>query len=98
MNKILIILVLGVIIALLKAALIALVVGLLLALTISFIRRPGHTIGFLGCLGLLGLAGAQPLACILMLGAVGVVVVALGTHRETAKLLLLTDGREGHPN
>jgi hypothetical protein len=46
----------------------------------------------------LGLANAQPIACIVTLGVVGVMVVILGTRRETAKLLLLTDGREHRAN
>lgn len=88
-NKILALLVLGAALAVLKAAAIALVMALLLSLLYALILRPGDTLALLACLGFLGLAGAHPLACIVTLGAVGIVVLA-------RRRPLLVSGREHH--
>ncbi len=89
MNKVLTLLMIGFTLALLKAAAIALVLILLVLLLYALILRPGDTLALLACLGFLGLAGAHPLACIVTLGVVGVVVLAI-------RQPLLVSGREHH--
>lgn len=96
MNYLLAFLVLMVALAVLRILLMVVGVALLLTLVVAIIIRPRDTLVLLGGLGVLGLANAQPIACIVTLGVVGVAVVMLGVRRETAKLLLLTDGREHH--
>lgn len=96
MNKVLGLLMLAVVLALVKAVLIALMAALLLALFVSFIRRPGDTLVFLGCLTLLGLAGAQPIACVVSLGVVGVVAVVVGARQKARRSPLLIEGPKTH--
>lgn len=80
--------------AILKAAVVALIAALLLALLWSFITQPRETLVLLVTLALMGVANAQPLACIVALGVVGVAVVVAGAKQKPRRPLLLTDGRE----
>ena len=98
MNYLLAFLVLMIALAVLRILLMVAGVALLLTLVVAIIIRPRDTLVLLGGLGVLGLANAQPIACIVTLGVVGVAAVMLGVRRETAKLLLLTDGREHYSN
>lgn len=96
MSKLLGLLIFGVVLATLKAVLIVLVIMLLLALTFAFATRPRETLVFLGVLTIYGLASAQPIACIITLGIVGVVAVMARTRRKSRGKILPTDGREHH--
>ncbi len=71
MGRFLLLIVLCVALAVLRAVIVAAVALAALALIVSFITRPKQTLVFLGTLALSALAVAQPLACI-----VGLVVVA----------------------
>ena len=64
-----------------KAMVVALAIGLGLALVVSFIRRPGETLAFLGAFGLLGLAQARPVACIVAMAIIALAVVVAGSGR-----------------
>lgn len=82
MSRLLLLLILCVALALFRAVAVALVVALALALIGSFIARPRETLTFLGTLSLSVLAVAQPLACIVALGIVGMVIVLTGRSRN----------------
>lgn len=82
--------------AVLKILLMVVSVALILTLVAAIIIRPRDTLVLLGGLGVLGLANAQPIACIVTLGAVGVAIVLAGAWRKPKHQLLLTDGREHH--
>lgn len=82
MKKLLVLLILCVALAVIKAVAVALAVALALMLIGSFIARPRETLTFLGTLSLSALAVAQPLACIVALGLVGVVIVLTGRKRN----------------
>lgn len=84
MNKLLVLLILGVVLAVLRAVAVALTALLLLTLIGSFIARPRETLAFLGTLALSALAVAQPLACIVALAIVGVVIVVSRRRRHPA--------------
>lgn len=84
MNKLLVLLILGVVLAVLRAVAVALAALLLLTLIGSFITRPRETLTFLGTLGLSALAVAQPLACIVVLAIVSVVIVVSRRRRSPA--------------
>lgn len=71
MGRFLLLIVLCVALAVLKAVIIAAVALAALALIVSFITRPTQTLVFLGTLALSALTVTHPLACI-----VGLVVVA----------------------
>jgi hypothetical protein len=96
MNKVLVLLMLAVVLAIVKAVLIPLAITLLLVLVYAFVTRPRHTLVFLAALTLIGLASARPTAFIIALGVLGVVVVVVVARRKTRSQLLLTDGREDH--
>lgn len=74
MGRFLLLIVLCVALAVLKAVIIAAVALAALALIVSFITRPKQTLVFLGTLALSCLTVAQPIACILTLGLVGVII------------------------
>lgn len=82
MKRFLVLLILCVALAVLKAAAIALVALVATMLLFGFITRPQQTMVFLGALALSILAVAQPLACIVTLGAVGVVIAWTGHRRN----------------
>lgn len=82
MKRFLLLLILCVALAVLRAAAIALVAFVATMLLFGFITRPQQTMVFLGALALSTLALAQPLACIVTLGVVGVVMVLTGRNRN----------------
>lgn len=96
MSRLLLLLVLGVAFALTKALVIVLLLAVLLALVTCFIVHPKGTLLLLGGIGLLGLADAQPLACIITFGFVGVVAVLAGPERKSRGQVRLTGAREDH--
>ena len=98
MKHLAVLLILGAVLAVLRAVVIALGIAVVLALLVSLINRPRETLVFLVCLGLLALAGAQPLACIITLGLVAIVSVVANAKSETRSQTLLTDGCEHHSN
>ena len=67
------------------------VVALMIALLLSFILRPRETVTGLLVLALCGLASAQPVACIVTLGILALVAMAMGRPRQQ---LLLTDDHQ----
>ena len=74
----------------------ALIATLALALVWSFFTRPRETLVLLGTLALMGLANAQPLACIIALGVLGIAVVLAGRTRKRPDGRLLTGNGESH--
>ncbi|WP_312404511.1 hypothetical protein [Brevundimonas sp.] len=74
MGRFLLLIILCVALAVLRAVIVAAVALAVLALIVSFITRPKQTFVFLGTLSLSALTVAHPLACILTLGLVGVVI------------------------
>lgn len=82
MKKLLVLLILCVTLVVLRVAALVLAVALALMLIGSFIARPKETLTFLGTLSLSALAMAQPLACIIALGVIGVVIVLTGRKRN----------------
>lgn len=88
MKKLLVLIILCVALAVIRAVAMALAVALALMLISSFIARPRETLVFLGTLSLSALAVAQPLACIVALGVVGVAVVIAGRNRRIRPLSL----------
>ena len=83
---------LGVAFAVLRMAVVALIVVLMTALLLSFITRPRETLTYVLSLGLCSLISARPVACIIALGIITLVVVAIGAVRRPRRQLLLTDG------
>lgn len=83
--------------AVLRLALIVVALALAIAVLVALIRRPGHTLLFLGCMVVIGLASAHPVACIIALGVVGLATAILGVRRNRPRQMLLTDGREQDP-
>lgn len=75
MGRFLLLIVLCVALAVLKAVIIAAFALAVLALIVSFITRPRHTLVFFGTLALSALTAAQPLACIVALAVVALAVV-----------------------
>lgn len=83
--------VLGIAVAVLRVVVVALVVALAIALLLSFITRPRETFTGLLVLALCGLASAQPVACIVTLGILALVAMAIPKPRQQ---VLLTDDRQ----
>ena len=96
MNKVAGFLALCLVVAMLRALVVALVVAMMIALLWSFITQPRETLLLLGSLALMGLANAQPLACILALGVIGVAAILASAKQKARSPPLLTDGREHH--
>lgn len=96
MNYLLAFVVLMLALAVLRILLMVVGVALLLTLVVAIIIRPRDTLVLLGGLGVLGLASAQPIACIVTLGVVGVAIMLAGAWRKPKHQLLLTDGGEHH--
>lgn len=78
MGRFLLLIVLCVALAVLRAVIIAAVALAALALIVSFITRPRQTLVFLGTIALSALTVAQPITCII---AVIVIVVAIASMR-----------------
>lgn len=75
MGRFLLLLILCVALAVLRAVVIAALALAVLAFIVSFITRPKQTLVFLGTLALSALTVAQPLACIVALVVVALAVV-----------------------
>ena len=82
LNKLLLLLILGVALALLRAVAITLVALLALTLLVAFITRPRQTLVFLATLALSALTVAQPIACIVAMTTVAIVVVLARRRRR----------------
>jgi hypothetical protein len=97
MNRVLVLLMLAVGLALAKALVAALLITLLLVVVCALVTRPGETLASLGCAVIFGLACAQPIAFIITLGVLGVVaVVVAGAKRKSRGQTRLAD-IEGDP-
>lgn len=96
MNKVVGLLTLCVAVAVLRAAVVALVMAMIIALLWSFITRPRETLLLLGTFAVLGLANAQPLACIIALGVIGLAAIVASARQRARPPVLLNDGREHH--
>lgn len=94
MNKLVVLLILAVALALAKVVLLGLVIALFLALSYALITRPRELFLFLGAVTLLGLAGAHPLACIMTLGVVATLSAVANAKPEARTQAPLTYGRE----
>lgn len=75
MGRFLLLLILCVALAVLRAVVIVAVALAVLALIVSFITRPKQTLVFFGTLALSALTVAEPLACIVALAVVALAVV-----------------------
>ncbi len=93
MNKLLLLLILGVALAILRVVAIALAALVLVTLLVAFITRPRQTLVFLGTLALSALTVAQPIACIIAVTTVAIVVVVARRRRRPKpyRQHLLTD-------
>ena len=89
--------VLGVAFAILRMAVVALIVVLMIALLLAFITRPRETLTYVLSLGLCSLISARPVACIVALGIITLVVVAIGALRRRSNQLPVTDDRSAAP-
>ena len=96
MNRFVTLLTFCVAVAILRVVVVALIAALALALLWSFITRPREMLVLLGTLALMGLANAQPLACIIALGVLGIAVVLAGRTRKRPDGRLLTGNGESH--
>lgn len=84
MNKVLVLLMLAVGLALVKALVVALSIALLLVVVWAFVTRPSETLASFGCVAIFGLAAAHPIAFIIALSVLGVVAVVLtGARRKS---------------
>lgn len=77
--------------AIVRIAMAALIVISMIALLLSFMTRPRETFTGLLAVALCTLASAQPIACIVTLGGLVLVAMAMRKPREQ---LLLTDDRQ----
>lgn len=84
MNRILLLVVICVALAALKAVALLIVALLALAVVVAFIMHPRHTVIFVVTLTLSATVMAQPLACI---GVALVAVVALASYRRRRRRL-----------
>lgn len=84
MGRFLLLIILCVTLAVLRAVIMAVVALAVLALLVSFLTRPKQTLVFLGTLALSALTVAQPLACIMALGLVGVAIAVSQRRRKPA--------------
>lgn len=96
MNKVLVLLMLAVGLALAKALVAALLITLLLVVIWALVTRPGETLGFLACAVIFGLASAQPIAFLITLGVLGVLAAVVGAIRKPRRQLLLNESCENH--
>ncbi|KQR57209.1 hypothetical protein [Brevundimonas sp. Leaf168] len=85
MGRFLLLLILCVALAVLRAVIVATVALVVLALIVSFITRPRQTLVFVGTLALSALTVTQPLACIITLAALGFVIAFSGRKRRHSK-------------
>ncbi|HYC68530.1 hypothetical protein [Brevundimonas sp.] len=76
-----------IVLAVVRAMLIAIAVATVLALLFYFATKPRETLLFMGVLVVTGLATARPALFIVMLGIIGVAVVAGGVRRRTSRKL-----------
>lgn len=79
MNRFLLLVILCVGLAVLRAVAIVLIASVILGLIVSFITRPKQTLVFLGTLALSALTVAQPITCLI---ALIVMVVAIASVRH----------------
>jgi hypothetical protein len=88
-----------VVLAVVRLMAIALGIGLLIFLLFCAIRYPRELCLYGLILGLFGLMNAQPLACIVAIGVIGVAVVIADAKRKSpGRPPRLTDAREHHSN
>ena len=99
MNWLLTVITLCIVLVITRLLAIALGIGLLIFLLYAAIRCPRELLFWLVVLGVFGLMSAQPLACIVAFGAVGVAVVIADAKRKSpGRPPRLTDAREHHSN
>ena len=89
MGRFLLLIVLCVALAVLRAVIIAAVALAVLALIVSFITRPKQTLVFLGTLALSALTVAQPVTCIIALTIIVVVVAATRCSQKPTRRQLI---------
>lgn len=94
MGRLLLLLILCVALAVLRAVVIAAVALAVLALIVSFITRPKQTLIFLGTLALSGLTVAQPIACIVGLAVVSLAILATRYRRHNEPTVQIENCRK----
>lgn len=82
MNRFLLLVILCVGLAVLRAIAIVLIASVILGLIVSFNTRPKQTLVFLGTLALSVLTVAQPIACIFAMTTFGIAVVLARRSRK----------------
>ncbi|TFW12157.1 hypothetical protein EGY25_08900 [Brevundimonas intermedia] len=82
MDRFLLLVILCVGLAVLRAVAIVLIASVVLGLVVSFITRPKQTLVFLGTLTLSALTVAQPIACIVAMTTFGIAVVLARRRRN----------------
>jgi hypothetical protein len=99
MNWLFALIIVCVVLVIARVVAIGLGIGLLIFLLYAAIRYPRELVLWVGTLGLFGLLSAQPLACIVAIGVIGVaVVIADAKRRPPGRPPRLTDAREHHSN
>lgn len=96
MNRFLLLVILCVGLAVLRAVAIVLIASVALGLVVSFATQPKQTLAFLGTLALSALTVAQPTAFIVTLGVVFLTAVVLHVLRKPWRGVL-SYGREPRP-
>jgi len=82
MNWLFALIVVCVVLAIVRVMAIGLAIAWMILLLCAAIRYPRETLVWLLTLGLLGLMNAQPLACIVAIGVIGVAVVIVDALRK----------------
>lgn len=95
-NRILMLVILCVGLAVLRAVAIVLIASVVLGLVVSFVTQPKQTLAFLGTLALSALTVGQPTAFIVTLGVVVLTAVVLHVPRKPRRGVL-SYGREHRP-
>lgn len=94
MNWFLTFLIVCIVLVIARIVLIALGIAWLIFLLYAAIRHPRELLFWLVTLGFFGLMNAQPLACIVALGVVGVAIVIADALRKSRARVSSGNGRE----
>ena len=94
MNWFLTFLIVCIVLAIARVMAISLGIAWLIFLLYAAIRHPRELLLWLVTLGLFGLMNAQPLACIVAIGVIGVAVVIVDALRQSRARVSSGNGRE----
>jgi hypothetical protein len=99
MNWLFTLIIVCIVLAIARLMVIGFCIALLIFLLFAAIQYPRELLFWLVTLGLFGLMSAQPLACIVAIGVIGVAVVIADAKRKSpGRPPRLTDAREHHSN